>query len=305
MDVILKTNEICKTYGSQKVLDKVSLTVNRGDIYGFVGENGAGKTTVIRLVTGLISADSGDFELFGVPSTDTKELSKAKRKIAAIVEAPSIFANFNAIDNILLNQSILGKKDIAKAKELLKFVGLDKVAYNKKAGNFSLGMRQRLGIAMCLSTDPEFLILDEPLNGLDPEGIVEVRELILKMNREKGITFMISSHILTELNLIANRYGIISHGKMIKEVTKEDVESSMNKTTKIKTNDNAKAIEIIKGFIPSENLIDNGDYIVVLGEFPISDVIVALAKEGINVTDISTKEASIEDYYLTTLGGNK
>lgn len=304
-NIILKTNNISKQYGAQKVLDNVSLSINKGDIYGFVGENGAGKTTIIRVITGLIKQDGGEYELFGVSSSDQANLCKVKSKMSAIVESPSIFANFNALDNILLNQSIIGKKDLEKAKELLKLVGLDSVAVNKKAGNFSLGMRQRLGIAMCLSTDPEFLILDEPLNGLDPAGIVEIRELILKLNKEKGITFMISSHILTELNLVANRYGIISHGKLVKEITKEEIEHLGKKTSKLKTTDLNKSMDIISSIIDSNNLVTSDNEITIIGDFDITDLVVKLAEGGIKVLNISSKESSIEDFYLSVLGGTK
>ena len=303
-EVILKTNGISKIYGSQKVLDDVSLSINKGDIYGFIGENGAGKTTLIRVICGLIKPNSGDFELFGASSKNLVSLNKAKSKVSAIVESPSIYANFNALDNVCLNQSILGKKDIAKAKELLDLVGLADVDPSKKAGNFSLGMRQRLGIAMSLCNDPEFIILDEPLNGLDPEGIVEIRELILKLNKEKNITFMISSHILTELNLVANRYGIISHGKMVDEVSKEDITNLNKKQTKIKTNNNDLAVEVLKENFSNELAI-LGDEVVIYGEFNITDLVSKLAAKGVIINNISTKDASIEDFYLSTLGGEK
>ena len=302
-EIILKTNNISKTYGNQKVLDNVSITINKGDIYGFIGENGAGKTTVIRVVTGLIKPDSGTYELFGINSNNQKELNIAKSKLSAIVESPSIYGNFTALDNVCLNQSILGKKDIEKAKELLRLVGLDSVSVNKKAGNFSLGMRQRLGIAMCLSNDPELLILDEPLNGLDPAGIVEVRELILRLNKEKNITFLISSHILTELNLVATRYGIISHGKMVKEIEKEELELIVKKHTRIKTTNNDKALELIKNTLLDNEIKKLGDEIIIVGEYNITDLVNVLAKESIAILNISTKEASIEDFYLQTLGG--
>lgn len=302
-EIILKTNNISKTYGNQKVLDNVSITINKGDIYGFIGENGAGKTTVIRVVTGLIKPDSGTYELFGINSNNQKELNIAKSKLSAIVESPSIYGNFTALDNVCLNQSILGKKDIEKAKELLRLVGLDSVSENKKAGNFSLGMRQRLGIAMCLSNDPELLILDEPLNGLDPAGIVEVRELILRLNKEKNITFLISSHILTELNLVATRYGIISHGKMVKEIEKEELELIVKKHTRIKTTNNDKALELIKNTLLDNEIKKLGDEIIIVGEYNITDLVNVLAKESIAILNISTKEASIEDFYLQTLGG--
>ena len=204
-DVVLKTNGLFMSYGHQLVLDDLSMTINKGDIYGFVGENGSGKTTVIRLVCGLIFPDRGDYELFGVNNNDP-EILKVRKKVGGIVESPSIYPNMTARDNLAMQSIILGIKDEGRIKAVLETVGLKDLYESKKvAGNFSLGMRQRLGIAMALMSKADFLILDEPLNGLDPEGIVEIRNLILKLNQEYGITFLISSHILSELSLVATK----------------------------------------------------------------------------------------------------
>ena len=299
----LVTENISKTYKSHLVLDKVSMNVRKGDIYGFVGENGAGKTTIIRVVTGLIFANSGTFKLFGVSEKDPR-IYEIKKKMNAIVESPSIYLNMTAVDNLKMQQRMLGLQiDENKINEILKYVGLGDVDRRKKSENFSLGMRQRLGIAMCLINEPKFLILDEPLNGLDPEGIVNMRNLILKLNQEKGITFLISSHILTELSLVATRYGIISHGKLVKEVTKEELDVVEKKETFIKTTDNEKAYELLKQQIAPELLDYKDDTIIISGEIDINELVKKFLEVQVAILDIKTKQASIEDFYLSVIGG--
>ena len=237
MESVLSTNGLTKQYRRHKVVNGVDMHINRGDIYGFVGENGSGKTTVIRLITGLISPKSGSFELFGVSNRSGK-IGKARSRIGAVVESPSIYLNMSAYDNLKTQCAVLGIRDEGRILSVLEDVGLEELYKDKKhAGNFSLGMLQRLGIAMALLGEPEFLILDEPMNGLDPAGIVGVRELILKLNRERGITFLISSHILTELSLVATKYGIISKGKLIREITAEQLHEECTKHVVITAED--------------------------------------------------------------------
>ena len=198
MDLVLSTKGLSKKYKKQMAVNGVDMNIEKGDIYGFVGENGSGKTTVIRLITGLIFPYAGSFQLFGVDNR-SPDIGKARSRVGAIVENPSIYMNMSAYDNLKTQGILLGVDDDEKIRSVLRDVGLEALYDEKKhANNFSLGMRQRLGIAMALLGDPEFLILDEPMNGLDPAGIVGIRELILKLNRERGITFLISSHILTE-----------------------------------------------------------------------------------------------------------
>ena len=205
MDYVLKTNALCKHYKDFKALNGLTMNVPKGSIYGFVGKNGAGKTTLIRLVCGLQLPTSGSFELYGVEHSD-KEISKSRRRMGAVVETPSIYLDMTAEDNLKQQYRILGMPSFDGITELLKLVGLENTG-RKKAKNFSLGMRQRLGIAVALCGDPDFLVLDEPINGLDPQGIIEIRELILKLNREQKITVLISSHILDELSRLATHYG--------------------------------------------------------------------------------------------------
>ena len=215
--VILKTNHLTKRYGHRAVVENLSMTIYKGDIYGFIGKNGAGKTTLIRMVTGLAAPSDGSIQLFGNGS-----LLEGRRRIGTVIEAPAFYPGMTARENIVAFSKLQGLHDFSNTEDLLKLVGLTHTG-KKKCRNFSLGMKQRLAIAIALIGDPELLILDEPTNGLDPEGMKEVRDLILKLNQEKGITVLVSSHILGELSKFATRYGIIHHGKLIEEFTEEDL----------------------------------------------------------------------------------
>ena len=303
MDYILQTNALTKQYGKNRVLDGVTMNIQRGDIYGFVGENGSGKTTVIRLITGLIYADSGDFTLFGVRS-DSPEVRAARARIGAIVETPSIYLNLSAKDNLLMQCGILGIRDKEKSKETLAMVGLEELWENpKRAGDFSLGMRQRLGIAMALLSDPEFIVLDEPMNGLDPAGIVDIREMILHLNRDLGITFLISSHILTELALVATRYGIISRGKLLREVSAAELENVSLQTTEIKTPAKDALFALLSSNFDNMkiSLLDGG--VRINGDIDLNEVLGKIINANIKITSVNTHRSSIEDYYLSMTGG--
>ena len=215
--VILKTNHLTKRYGHRAVVENLSMPIYKGDIYGFIGTNGAGKTTLIRMVTGLAAPSDGSIQLFGSGS-----LLEGRRRIGTVIEAPAFYPGMTARENIVAFSKLQGLHDFSHTEDLLELVGLTHTG-KKKCRNFSLGMKQRLAIAIALIGDPELLILDEPTNGLDPEGMKEVRDLILKLNQEKGITVLVSSHILGELSKFATRYGIIHHGKLIEEFTEEDL----------------------------------------------------------------------------------
>ena len=204
MDYVLSTNALSKDYRKFKALSNLSMHIPKGAIYGFVGKNGAGKTTLIRLICGLQAPTEGDYSLFGIDSKD-KNIIKSRQRMGAVVETPSIYLDMTAEENLKEQYRIVGMSSFDGISDLLKLVGLENTG-KKKAGHFSLGMKQRLGIAIALAGSHDFLILDEPTNGLDPQGIIEVRELILKLNREYGITFLISSHILDELARLATHY---------------------------------------------------------------------------------------------------
>ena len=302
MENILTTCGLQKRYGKQLAVNCVDMHINRGDIYGFVGENGSGKTTVIRLITGLIFPDQGSFRLFDTENTH-RNIGSARSRIGAIVETPSIYLNMSAADN-LRQQCLLLKQDESKIPAVLADVGLADLLDNKKrAANVSLGMRQRLGIAMALLGDPEFLILDEPMNGLDPAGIVEIRELILRLNRERGITFLISSHILTELSLVATKYGIISKGKLIREITAEQLHRECTKTTAISAADPAALTACIRENFPQYTAEYTAEGVKLLGDIDLNAVLAAILAAGITLLGINCSQTSFEEYYLSVIGG--
>ena len=304
MGNILTTNALTKKYNNYLAVNGVNMHIDRGDIYGFVGENGSGKTTIIRLITGLIFPQSGNLELFGV-SSNSREIGQARSRVGAIVENPSIYMNMSAYNNLKTQCTILGIDDDAKILSVLADVGLEYLYEEKKhASNFSLGMRQRLGIAMALLGDPEFLILDEPMNGLDPAGIVSIRELILKLNRERGITFLISSHILTELSLVATKYGIISKGQLIKEITAEQLHSECSKSTIISADDPKRLVEVVGGCVGNK-LEYTPEGIKLSGEVDLNALFSVIIENGIKILSVNCSETSFEDYYLSVIGGGK
>ncbi len=303
MENILTIRNVSKKYKNQTVLNKFNMTINKGDIYGFVGENGSGKTTIIRTITGLIFPYEGDIELFGVSYKDKKILS-ARKNIGAIVETPSIYANMSAKDNLLTQAIILNIKNEEKIIEVLEYVGLDYLLNDtKRAGDFSLGMRQRLGIAMALLSDPKFIVLDEPMNGLDPAGIVEIRELILKLNRDKNITFLISSHILSELSLIATKYGIISKGHMIKEITNYELQQECRKYILLSSTDNNVLYNLLINKFKKEDVNIYQNEIKLYGEHNINELFKLFIGNNINITSFKTVVTGIEEYYLSLISG--
>lgn len=303
MEYILKTNGVSKKYKNRWVLRDVNMSIQRGDIYGFVGENGSGKTTIIRLITGLIFPNEGSFELFGKSNT-SPDILESRAKIGAIVESPSIYLNMSARDNLKMQCDILGINDEEKIKSALAEVGLyDLYSDTRKAGNFSLGMRQRLGIAMALIGDVEFLILDEPMNGLDPAGIVDIRELIIRLNREKGITFLISSHILTELSLVATRYGIISHGKIIKEISSDELRNECRRSVVIEAENRRALLVLLAKTIPLDDIVPVPNGARIYGDIDLNDTLSAVLESGNRILSVNCSESSIEDYYLSVTGG--
>lgn len=297
MEEILKVSGINMSFGQFHILKDVNMTVHKGDVYGFVGRNGAGKTTLIRVITGLINAQSGSYEI---------NVSKRLGAISAIVEAPAIKTGMTGYNNLKLQAMLLGIKDYdAKIKEALQLVDLpnDK----KKAGNYSLGMRQRLAIASALLGDPELMILDEPANGLDPKGMVEMRELIIKLNKEKGITFIISSHILSELDKMATTYGFIENGHIIKEIDANDIHTNSEVQYIYKVNTIEGVKEIVESkFNATCDIVDDRTFIT-NKEIDSLDLGLALREIGVKIESFEQKKEELEDYFINLLdeGGNQ
>ena len=301
---LIETKDLCKAYNKVMVIKNVNMHVPEGAIYGFVGENGSGKTTIMRLVTGLATPTSGEYSLFGVSST-SYEIHKARENISAIVEAASLIPTLNAVDNMIYQELYLGVKLTNEERmEYLKKVHLEKVG-KKKVKNFSLGMKQRLGIALALISKPKLMLLDEPLNGLDPEGIAELRELLIEINRNEGITILISSHILSELEKVASTYGFISHGELVEEISAEELHQRCRKSLSITVDDVAQAEEVIKKLKVNEYDVNPNGNIRIYDNVGISDVVIALNKEKINIISINSNEGSVEDYYLNLIKGGK
>lgn len=302
MEYVLTTDHLCKNYGHFKALNQCSMHVPRGAIYGFVGKNGAGKTTLIRLICGLQRPTSGSYRLYGSENTD-KKILEAQRRIGAVVETPSIYLDMTAEENMKEQYYVLGLPSFEGIPQILKLVGLED-AGKKKAKDFSLGMRQRLGIAIALAGKPDLLVLDEPTNGLDPQGIVEMRELILKLNRERQITVLISSHILDELSRVATHYGFIDKGTIVKEITAEELENTCRKCVKLQVTDTAVLTHILdKRGLEYEILSDTQAN--VYGELVVSDVALELAEQNCRMFSVQEYEESLESYYLNLVGGGK
>lgn len=300
MEYILETKDLRKQYKDFKALNGLTMHVPKGGVYGFVGKNGAGKTTLIRLISGLQAPTSGDFKIYGISYKDNN-ISNARKKMGAVVETPSIFHDLTAYENIKMQYDILGIKDYSTINDLLKLVGLENTG-KKMAKNFSLGMRQRLGIAVALCGNPEFLVLDEPINGLDPEGIVEIRKLIKKLNKERNITILISSHILDELSRVATHYGFIADGKIIKEMSAEEFEEDSKKSINIITD---KPLEIVLKDNNYNFKLINDTTANIYGEIEITPLVLRLHENGISVNKITENEENLEHYFFSLLGGKK
>ncbi|MGM9857915.1 MAG: ATP-binding cassette domain-containing protein [Bacilli bacterium] len=297
MDKILEVKDIFKSYNGNKVLNGISMSINKGDIYGFVGKNGAGKTTLIRIISGLINQDKVEVSLFGV-SNKSRSFNIQKRKLCTMVESPSIYVELSAIDNMKM-QCLITNKDFSIIDELLNYVGLGNTG-NKKAKDFSLGMRQRLGIAMSLVNNPELMLLDEPINGLDPEGIKQIRELLLKMNSEKGITILISSHILSELSLFATRFGFIDNGKILKETTIQEIKKESANRCFLLTTDNKKAIAILEqlGYVVTEK----EQMLLVNSDVDLMEVCESFKKSKLRLLKHEVNAPDLENYFMRLIG---
>ena len=300
MEYVLTTQGLSKHYKDFKALDDLSMHVPKGAIYGFVGRNGAGKTTLIRLICGLQSPTAGTYALYGADSRD-KGLSRVRRRMGAVVETPSIYLDLTARDNLREQLRVLGVPSDDGIPQLLKLVGLEDTG-NKKARNFSLGMKQRLGIAVALAGDPDFLVLDEPVNGLDPQGIIDIRELILKLNRERNITVLISSHILDELSKLATHYGFIDGGRMVKELSARELEAACRKCLRVEVTDTRPLARVLDGMEVEYKILSDGQADV-YAQVNISQLSRALDAEGCELLSAQERDESLESYFVNLVGG--
>ncbi len=301
MEYVLTTNCLDKRYKNFQALNGLTMHIPQGAIYGFVGKNGAGKTTLLRLVCGLQQPDSGSFDLYGIRN-DERDIVRARRRVGAVVETPSIYPDMTAEGNLKQQYLVLGLPSFDGLQDILKLVGLEGTG-KKRAKDFSLGMRQRLGIAIALAGDPDFLILDEPVNGLDPQGIVEIRELILRLNRERQITVLISSHILDELSRIATHYGFINDGRIIKEVSRAEMESACRKCIQVEVTD-TKALAPVLQTANVDHKILSATSAEIYAKVNISRLAADLAKENCEILSVQEKDEDLESYYFSLIGGS-
>ncbi|BBH24684.1 bacitracin ABC transporter ATP-binding protein [Paenibacillus baekrokdamisoli] len=301
-EYVLRTNQLTKKFKHSYALDKVDLSIKKGSIYGFIGQNGAGKSTLIRIAAGLAFPTTGSIELFG--KSQEREIIAARKRIGSIIESPAIFPNMTAYENLetyRLQRGIPGQDSIMKTLALVGLQETDK----KKAKNFSLGMKQRLGLGIAMLGDPEFLILDEPTNGLDPMGVVEMRELLKKLNREMGITILISSHILSELHLLASDYGIIHHGKLLEQLTTKELNDKCQQYLHIKVDDPSKAAVVIENQLEATEFEVMPDGIIKLFKYLDNPgkVSTALFEGGLIIEQFIPMGEDLESFFTKRIGG--
>lgn len=297
MDYVLRTQCLTKQFGEKTAVKNVSMQIKKGEIYGFIGKNGAGKTTLMRLILGAAMPTGGSIELFG----GKKNENEARHRIGALLEYPCIYKNCTALEN-LRRFAILTGADADELEDILELVGLKGVG-RKKAGQFSLGMKQRLAIGIALLGHPEFLVLDEPINGLDPAGIKEIRDVILTLNQKKGVTFLVSSHLLDELSKIVTTYGIINDGVLIEQITAQELEVRCRHHLKLRVNNIPKATALLSCIVKPEAIKVQDDCICMYDKLDQSDRINRLlVRHGIRVSELSVQTSSLEEYFLERMG---
>ncbi len=281
-------------------VDHVSIRLKQGEIYGLIGRNGAGKTTLLKMLAGLAKPTEGSFTIFGESEEKT---ARMRDRVGVLIETPGLYPNLNAMANMKIMAMILGENDESYLQELLDAVGLSGVG-KRKVKAFSMGMKQRLGIAMSLVGHPDILLLDEPINGLDPQGIVEVRELISRLNKERNITILISSHILEELSKIVTRYGIIHNGRIIDQFSQAELLRRCQERIEIRPSDTTKAVTVIEKMGISDFKVVDNSVIQIFERLEDSgEIVLELAKNNIKTLNISVKNENLEDYFLAVTGG--
>lgn len=303
MEYILTTQDLCKSYGKADVLKNVSLHIPKGAIYGLIGKNGAGKTTIMRVITGLQKPTSGTYTICGIENSD-RDIQNIRRRTGALIESVAIYNDLTAYDNLKVQFMNLGLPSYTRIDELLKLVGLDNTG-RKRAGKFSLGMKQRLGIAIALCGNPDILILDEPINGLDPQGIIEIREMLLDINKNQGTTILISSHLLDELSRVADNYGFIDNGRIVKEISKEDLEKSLRRSTTIQVDDVGKTLTFLDNKGLEYEVGKDQTINIYSDDLKASALVIEFAEKGIEVLNITQQEETLESYFMNLISDKK
>lgn len=299
-ELLLSTHGLTKQFGHKKAVDSVDVHINRGAVYGFIGRNGAGKTTFLKMVSGLARPDGGEIEMFGYKG---KDLKKIRSRIGCLIEAPGLYGHMNAWENLTIKCRLLGIKKEGYISEILKTVGLHD-AGKKKVRTFSLGMKQRLGIALALIGEPDLMVLDEPINGLDPQGIAEVRDTILKLQQERNMTILISSHILEELSKICTDYGIIHDGSLLQELTREELMKHCSERMELTLDEPKKALPLLDAMGFADYRVVDREHIHIYERLDESAAVnMELAKAGIMLKGIAITSEELESYYFNLTGG--
>ncbi len=299
-ELLLQTMALTKQYGRHRAVDQVSMHIKKGAIYGFIGRNGAGKTTTLRMISGLASPTSGEIEMFGCRG---RKLSRIRSRVGCLIEGPGLYGNMSARDNLKMKCMLLGVYKKGYEEELLDIVGLGGVG-KKPVKRYSLGMKQRLGIALALVGDPDLLVLDEPINGLDPQGIAEVRDTVLKLNSERNMTILISSHILEELSKIATDYGIIHNGTLLQELTNEELMEKCSERLEVTLDNPERAIPVMDRLGIRRYQVVDKEHIYIFERLEESAALnMAFAKAGIPVRGIAVTNEELETYFLKLTGG--
>lgn len=301
-EYLLSTHDLTKQYGHRKAVDQVSIHIKKGAIYGFIGRNGAGKTTFLKMVSGLASPTGGEIEMFGYRGAELKNI---RSRVSCLIETPGLYGEMTAYDNLMIKCKLFGIGKKEYIQDILRTVGLSDVG-KKKVRKFSLGMKQRLGIGLTLVGEPDLLVLDEPINGLDPQGIAEVRDTVLRLRDERNMTILISSHILEELSKIATHYGIIHNGSLLQELTREELMKRCSERIEILLDNPERAVPVLDrmGFTAYQ-VMDHGRIHVFerLGES--AGINMELAKAGVSVRGIGITSGELESYFLNLTGGGE
>ena len=301
MEYILETNNLTKIYGQKEAAKDVNLHIKEGQIYGLIGRNGAGKTTIMRMISGLSKPTRGSYSLFGKTGFEMRMMLK---NVGVLIEHPGLYPRLSAYENLKIKCIGMGIRPKGYVEELLRTVGLENTDAKKGAGSYSLGMRQRLGIALALVGDPKLIVLDEPINGLDPQGIVEVRETLAKLRDEKGITIMVSSHILDELSKVADAYGVIHEGTLLDEFSVEELHERSGSSLIIRTDNTPETLRLLEGMnIRGASHEPDGSLRIAQGTDRRKEISRAIVQAGIGLEEIYLRTMTLEEYYLGMTGG--